>query len=125
MTFFKKYRIHILVGSLAGIINGFLGAGGGIIVTYFLTKALTKEEKKNNGIFANAVATMLPLSILSLGIYLFKGHINPDTSLLSFIIPAFLGGALGAHILTKIKLNTAKTIFSILVIISGVIMIIK
>ena len=55
MNFFKKYRSHLLVGALAGTINGLLGAGGGIIITYYFAKTLSNEQKSQNGVFSNAV----------------------------------------------------------------------
>lgn len=125
MSFLKKYSPHILFGLIAGAINGILGAGGGIIVTYFLSHALSHEEKRGNGVFVNAVATMLPLSALSFTVYLLKGYIQPDTSFITLIPTALIGGFLGAFLLTKLHLKIVKTIFSILVIICGTMMILK
>lgn len=125
MDFFKRYRLHLLIGVLAGATNGLLGAGGGIIVTYFLSHALSDEQKQGNGVFANAVATMLPLSALSLLIYFFNGYISFDMSLISIFPSALIGGFLGAFLLTKLHLKIVKTVFSILVIICGAMMIFK
>lgn len=125
MTFFKKYIPIFLIGILAGAVNGLLGAGGGIIVTYFLSHTLTKEQKKENGVFANAVATMLPISVVSLIIYITKGYIKIDHSLLALLPSALIGGILGAFLLTKLHLKTVKILFSFLVVISGIMMILK
>lgn len=125
MIFFKKYGAHILIGSLAGGVNGLLGAGGGIIVTYFLSHILTNEEKSENGVFACAVATMLPISIVSLTIYLLKGYLKINHSLLFLLPSAIIGGLIGAFLLTKLHLKAVKTVFSVLVIISGIMMIFK
>ena len=125
MIFFKKYGAHILIGSLAGGVNGLLGAGGGIIVTYFLSHILTNEEKSENGVFACAVATMLPISIVSLTIYLLKGYLKINHSLLFLLPSAIIGGLIGAFLLSKLHLKAVKTVFSVLVIISGIMMIFK
>lgn len=125
MTFLKKYRLHLLIGALAGAVNGILGAGGGIIVTYFLSRVLTDGQKSENGVFANAVATMLPISLLSFSIYLSKGYISLDTSFLTLVPSALIGGILGAFLLTRLRLRIVKTIFSVLVFISGVMMVFK
>lgn len=125
MTFLKKYWLFILIGLLAGATNGILGAGGGIIVTYFLSHSLTDEQRKENGVFANAVATMLPLSVLSFGIYFAKGYINLDAAFFSLVPSALIGGILGAYLLTKLHLKAVKIIFSIIVMVSGVMMINK
>ena len=125
MKFFKKSGACLCFGALSGFINGALGAGGGIVATYYLSRALGEEEKKENGVFANAVATMLPISVVSLIFYLVKGYIKIDTSLLSLFPSALLGGILGAFLLTKIKFKIVKIIFSVLVIVSGISMIFK
>ena len=125
MNFFKKYGLHILIGLLAGGVNGLLGAGGGIIVTYFFSHILTNEEKSENGVFACAVATMLPTSVVSLTIYLLNGYLKINSSLSILLPSAIIGGLLGAFLLTKLHLKTVKIVFSVLVIISGITMIFK
>jgi uncharacterized membrane protein YfcA len=125
MSFFKKHGSKLLVGTLAGAINGILGAGGGIIITHYLARSLNEEEKKQNGIFANAVATMLPICAFSLVIYLLKGKIQPDLNFFLILLAAPIGAIFGAILLTKLKPQAAKNIFSILVVISGIMMILR
>ena len=125
MKFAKKYKSHLIVGALSGVVNGFLGAGGGIITTYYLSHILTNEQKKQNGVFANAVATMLPISIISIVLYLLKGYIKLENGLFSILPSAIIGGILGAFLLTKLKLKAVKFIFSILVTVSGFLMLLK
>lgn len=125
MNFFKKYRSQMLIGALAGAINGILGAGGGILITYHLSHTLNKEEKKQNGVFANAVATMLPISLSSLIIYFTKGKVPLNSSFFKIAICAPIGAILGAILLTKLKLKTVKLIFSSLIIVCGIMMIFR
>ena len=125
MKFVKKYGICASIGTLSGLINGLLGAGGGIIITYYLSHILSDEKKSENGVFANAVATMLPISFVSLVLYFSKGYIKPDISLASLLPSAIIGGILGAFLLTKLKLKIVKLIFSILITVSGLMMIFK
>ena len=123
MDFFKKNAPSLLTGVGAGFINGLLGAGGGIIVTYFLSKSLEADNK--NDIFANAVATMLPISVFSFILYSALGHFTPDASLVSIAPIALAGGAIGAFLLTKIKFKITNRIFAILVTVSGFMMIFR
>ena len=125
MNFFKKYGLSAGIGILAGAINGLLGAGGGIIVTFYLAHILKDGQKQENGVFANAVATMLPISVVSLCLYLFKGYIKVDNGLFSLLPSAIIGGILGAFLLTKLKLKFVKLIFAALITFSGFMMIIK
>jgi uncharacterized membrane protein YfcA len=125
MNFIKKNYIPVGIGALAGAVNGLLGAGGGIIITYYLAHALNEEQKSENGVFANAVATMLPISVVSLVLYLLRGYIKVDNGLLSLFPSAIIGGVIGAFLLTKLKLKTVKLIFAFLVTLSGLFMIFK
>lgn len=125
MKFIKKYSPTLLIGAVAGTVNGLLGAGGGIIITYYLSYVLNNDQKSENGVFANAVATMLPISAVSLAIYLFKGYIKINSALLSFLPSAIIGGIAGAFLLTKLKFKTIKTVFAILVTISGIMMVLR
>lgn len=125
MKFIKKYGFSIIIGALAGFINGLLGAGGGIIITYYLAHTLDKKQKRENGVFANAVATMLPISAVSLLMYFLKGYVTFNKELLMILFPAIIGGILGAILLGKLKLKILKLIFAALVIISGCMMVFK
>lgn len=123
MIFLKKNGAFLAVGALAGFINGLLGAGGGIIVAYFLSKKFNGENK--NDAFANAVATMLPISIVSLLLYVVNGSFIPDVALFSLLPAGMIGGVLGAYLLTKIKFKFIKALFSVLVAVSGILMIVR
>lgn len=125
MKFIKKYGFSIIIGALAGFINGLLGAGGGIIITYYLAHILDNKQKRENGVFANAVATMLPISAVSLLMYFLKGYVTFNKELLMILFPAIIGGILGAILLGKLKLKIVKLIFAALVTISGCMMVFK
>ncbi len=59
-------------GALVGIINILLGAGGGILAVPILKKnGLTQKQAQ-----ANAVAVILPLTIISFIIYIKKDYVN-------------------------------------------------
>lgn len=121
MNFIKNNKGYLIAGAVAGLVNGLLGAGGGIIITWFLDRKMDSENK--NDIFANAVATILPISVLSLVLYIANGYIRLNSDFYSLLLPALIGGTLGAYLLTKIKFKIVKVLFAVLVIISGVSMI--
>lgn len=101
--------------------NGLLGAGGGIVITFYLKRALCDGEK--NDIFANALATMLPMSLVSLGYYLLGGYARVDGSVLRMLPSAILGGGIGAFLLGRVRFKLLNSVFSLLVIVSGLFMI--
>lgn len=79
-----------LAGALAGLVNGFFGGGGGMILVPMLERTCGVEQKKA---FATSVAVILPLCVLSAGVYLLRGGLE-----LTAALPYLLGGALGGWI---------------------------
>ena len=68
----------LLTGGLAGFVNGFFGAGGGMIVVPLLVLLVGLEDKKA---FSSAISIILPLSIVSLVIYAKDGALDVKTGL--------------------------------------------
>ena len=66
--------ITLVAGILAGMLNGFLGSGGGIIVVFVLGLLLPDRDTKD--IFATAVLSVLPMSIVSAYFYYRGGGIS-------------------------------------------------
>lgn len=101
-------------GTLIGIINVLLGAGGGLLAVPILKKCgLTQKQAQ-----ANAVAVILPLTIISFIIYTKKQYVNFLDSL--WIIPfAVLGGLIGTFVFQKLSSTILKKIFGIFMIWAG------
>ena len=114
----------ILIGALAGVANGLLGAGGGTVIVYGIGRILGKELSDGNDVFATALCVMLPVSAFSCIIYTLRGHIQTD-GFGVFAIPAIVGGAIGGLLLGKIKSAAVKKLFSALVVVSGILLIIR
>ena len=127
MKIFKKSSLKpilLVVGGLfAGFVNGLLGAGGGIIIIYLLS-ALLRERASGRDIFANSLCVMFPLSIVSCAVYFSRGGIDLS-SIGVLLLPAILGGILGGFALSRINTALLKKIFSLLVVISGIILALK
>lgn len=127
MKIFKKSSLKpilLVVGGLfAGFANGLLGAGGGIIIIYLLS-ALLRERASGRDIFANSLCVMFPLSIVSCAVYFSRGGIDLS-SIGVLLLPAILGGILGGFALSRVNTSLLKRIFSLLVIVSGVILALK
>ena len=61
-----KLGFCLLAGALAGFINGFFGAGGGMVLVPLLIRLGGLEDKKA---FSSAVCIILPLCLVSIGVY--------------------------------------------------------
>ena len=114
-SFLKEFSVYF-VGLAAGIINGLLGGGGGMIVVPGLALTLGLTAKKSH---ATALAVILPASAISACILLFT--FKNDLVLLSATtIGVSLGGVVGALLLKKLKNPAITKIFAVLMLLAGV-----
>ncbi len=111
----------ILSGISAGILNGFIGSGGGIILIFAMTAFafLPHNVDAVKTRFATAVASILPMSAVSIYFYIKKGAVV-FSDVNEFLLPAAVGGILGAVLMAKISAKTLRLIFSALMIWAGI-----
>ncbi len=109
----------LILGFFAGLLNGLLGAGGGIILVRGGGKVMPREYCGERDVFANALCVMLPLSAVSALAYVLRGSVH-GLEFTEFILPAVLGGIGGAMLLSVIDTRLLRLIFSALVVWSGV-----
>lgn len=109
----------VTLGFFAGLLNGLLGAGGGIILVRGAGKILPLEFREERDVFANALCVMLPLSAVSAVAYALRGSVH-GLEFLPFVLPAVIGGISGAMLLSVIDTRLLRLIFSALVVWSGI-----
>ncbi|MBQ7383401.1 MAG: sulfite exporter TauE/SafE family protein [Clostridia bacterium] len=125
MTKASKNKFLVpLIGFLAGISNGLMGAGGGIIIVYGMNYTLGEALSDKKDVFANALCVMLPVSAVSCICYAIRGNL-PINGIGIYSIPAILGGLVGGILLGKIKTGALKKLFAAIVIYSGILLIIR
>jgi len=105
------------IGALAGVVNGLLGSGGGILLVPFFVQALKYEPKKA---FATSVSVTLPLSLCTLAVGYFKNALPPFNSALPYLAGGLLGGILAGALMQKLNSLWLRRIFGALLIIGGV-----
>ena len=84
--FLKKYGPW-LSGAAAGAANGLFGAGGGMVLLPLLSRT---TDLKQYEVFASGVCIILPLSVVSAGVYLLRGG-----EFVMEAVPYLIGGAVG------------------------------
>ena len=105
----------IVCGAATGAANGLFGGGGGMIAVPLLQK-LGLDRKQAH---ANAVAVILPITVLSAVLYLVNGYVSVKDSLI-FIPGGIAGSLLGTFIMRKISSVWLKRIFGGFMIYAGV-----
>ena len=104
-----------LTGFAIGVVNGLLGAGGGMIAVPML-KRLGFSQKSAH---TNAVAVILPISILSATLYIIKDYVTFSDAFP--YIPAGIAGALlGTYCLKKISSVWLARIFGAFMVYAGI-----
>lgn len=105
-----------IIGSLAGIANGFFGAGGGMFLVPLFINWVKMNDKTA---FATSVSIILPLSVVSSVVYYFQGSV--DLSLATpYLIGGFFGGILSGIIFKNLSVTPLKRILGIMIIYGGV-----
>lgn len=112
-------------GFCAGIVNGLLGTGGGILLLLILRRVCKSGgEGGARDAFASSIVCILPLSVLSLGMLLSRGEVPAGTVFsweqLPLGVGAVCGGALGAYLLPRLKVPVLELLFAGLLIFSGI-----
>lgn len=104
------------VGAVTGILNGLFGSGGGTVAVPGMEKFLSVETKKAH---ATAIAVILPLSIVSIFVYIGKVQVDLKT-LVAVSVGGVLGGYAGAVLLNKLSLRWIHYIFGAFMIAAAV-----
>lgn len=103
--------ILIAIGILAGILSGFVGVGGGVIIVPALIYTLGMKQHEAQG--TSLFILLLPVGILAVMNYWKEGMINWKFGIvvaLSFVI----GGYFGSKLALKLSPGMVRLIFGVL-----------
>ena len=109
MAVLTKKCKRTAIGLVTGFANGLFGSGGGTIVVPAMERFLGEEEHKAH---ATAIAVILPLSLLSLGVYLWKADLGAVWRIALWASAGGLvGGFVGAKLLQRVSVVWLHRIF--------------
>ena len=112
----KKWLRPALAGGAAGLVNGFFGGGGGMVLVPLLVLWCGLDQRKA---FATSVAVILPLCALSAAIYLFRGGVD-FAAALPYLAGGLLGGLLGGKLFKRLNMVWLRRGFALLILYGGV-----
>ena len=101
-----KKIFYPVLAVLAGMINGLLGAGGGMLIVPLLKKCGLDQRSTH----ATSVCIILPICLLSAIIYLLKGQVTVSDAL-PYLPFSILGAVIGSLTLSKINQNFLRKLF--------------
>lgn len=111
----RENLVSAAAGLAIGAVNGLFGAGGGMLAVPFLKK-LRFEQKAAH---ANAVAVILPISVISAVLYMYKDYVNLGDALI-YIPTGVIGALAGTFALKKISPLWLKRIFGGFMVYAGI-----
>lgn len=108
------------VGIVSGFVNGFFGAGGGLLLVPMLSLVAKDDAKMAH---ATTLMCVLFMCIASSVMYFVKGQIEWKIVLIC-AIGSVIGSLIGTKLLRKLKNKFIDLIFSIILVAIGVCMLI-
>lgn len=106
----------IIIGAVAGTINGLFGAGGGLFMVPLLMRYGDLDEKKT---FATAVAAILPLALASYTVFCLRGG-NVWLDAWPYALGGIIGGIISPHIFRKLSTVWIHRLFGALILYGGI-----
>lgn len=103
--------ILVVIGILAGILSGFVGVGGGVIIVPALIYALNMSQYQAQG--TSLFVLLLPVGILAVNNYWRTGNINWKFGLI-IAITFVVGGYVGSKLALRISPAIVKLVFGLI-----------
>lgn len=107
-------------GAIGGFVNGFFGSGGGTVMLYPMQKTMEDKKKAN----ATCLLVILPLTLISIGIYLWNGSIDWGLSL-KVCAGGIAGAVLGAKLLGRLNYRIILWVYCGVTVLGGLTMIFR
>ncbi len=103
-------------GVLAGLANGFLGAGGGMFLVPLFCRWIKLPAKEA---LATSLAVIFPISIVSAVVYLIKNGFDFSFAM-PFLIGGLIGGTIGGKVFKKMSPTLLRRALAIFIIYGGI-----
>ena len=102
---FKKY-VYPVLAVIAGVVNGLLGAGGGMLIVPILKKYGLDQRTTH----ATSVCIILPICMVSAIMYLINGKVTFYDAL-PYLPFSVLGSIVGSLVLSRINQELLRKFF--------------
>ena len=112
----RKKSLLIIIGFITGIVNGFLGSGGGTILVPSL---VFLWGVKDHNAHATAISIILPITIVSSLVYIKHGL--PSYQLYLYAtLGSMVGAYFGSKVLNKLSPNLLRKLFGFIMITAAI-----
>lgn len=107
----------IIVGLLAGIISGFVGVGGGIIMVPAMVWVLGYSQHQAQG--TSLAVIMFPVVLLAVRNYYRAGMIDPKVVAV-IALAFFVGGYFGSKWSLALPMATVQKVFGVIMLLASI-----
>ena len=107
---------YALAGGAAGLVNGFFGGGGGMVLVPLLAGRCGLGQRRA---FATSIAVIAPLCALSASIYYLRGGLDLRSAL-PYLAGGLVGGFVGGRAFKKLSMVWLRRAFALLILYGGV-----
>jgi uncharacterized membrane protein YfcA len=105
----SKLIWYIATGAIAGLLAGFLGVGGGILLVPIMVGLLGLTQHRAHG---TSLAVIVPISIIGAIVYALRSDIN-WTLVATIGSGSVVGAIIGAKLMMKVPANRLRQLFGI------------
>lgn len=107
---------YLLSGAVAGILNGLLGAGGGVLLVPLLLGWIGLPARRA---FATSVFIILPISAVTAAVYLHSGSLDLPLAA-PYLLGGLMGGLAAGKLFKRLPVLWLRRAFGVVLIIGGV-----
>ena len=108
----------IIIGLLAGILSGFMGVGGGVVMIPLMILLLGYDQHQAQGMSLAVLA--VPVTFVAAYTYHKAGHALEWKYALVIALFFIVGGYLGSKIAVSINQQLLKRIFALILVVAAV-----
>ena len=105
-----------LCGAAAGLINGFFGAGGGMILVPMLISFGKLEDKQA---FSSAISIILPLCMVSIWVYSLQGSLSFSAAF-PYLAGGLAGGIIGGLLFRRVSVQFLHKCLGLVILWGGI-----
>ena len=117
----SKLIWYIATGAIAGLVAGFLGVGGGILLVPMMVAFMCFTQHKAHG---TSLAVIVPIAIISAIVYALRSQVN--WVLVAAIGSASVAGAIiGAKLMMKVPPHRLRQLFGAYTIAIGILLLVR
>lgn len=106
----------VIIGIMSGLVSGFFGAGGGMILVPAYMYILKMPDKKAR---ATSVFSIMPMVLASTLFYVQKSYLDLQLGI-KCIIGGIIGGIIGTKLLERFSIKTLKIMFTLFLIYASI-----